>query len=70
MRAVNPTFVPRNHRERGALDAAIEDGELSQFAELLTVLSRPYEDQPVFADYTNPPHADEQIFPDILRVSS
>ena len=62
MRTVNPAFIPRNHRVEQALDAAIEDGDFSPFAELLTVLSRPYEDQPVFGDYTNPPHADERVF--------
>jgi serine/tyrosine/threonine adenylyltransferase len=62
MRSINPAFIPRNHRLEQALDAAIENGDLSQFAELLKVLSRPYDDQPVFAAYANPPHADERIF--------
>jgi serine/tyrosine/threonine adenylyltransferase len=62
MRTVNPAFVPRNHRVEQALDAAIEYGDFSPFAELLTVLSRPYEDQAAFADYANPPHADERVF--------
>ena len=61
MRTVNPAFVPRNHRIEQALDAAIEHGDLSPFAELLTVLSRPYEDQADFADYSNPPHVDERV---------
>ena len=62
MRSVNPAFIPRNHRVEQALDAAIEYGDFSPFAELLTVLSRPYEDQAAFADYANPPHADERVF--------
>jgi serine/tyrosine/threonine adenylyltransferase len=62
MRTVNPAFVPRNHRVEQALDAAIEDGDFLPFAELLTVLSRPYEDQVVLTDYANPPHADERVF--------
>jgi uncharacterized protein YdiU (UPF0061 family) len=62
MRTVNPAFVPRNHRVEQALDAAIERGDFSPFAELLTVLSRPYEDQAPFADYAKPPHADERVF--------
>ena len=62
MRAVSPAFIPRNHRVEQALDAAIEYGDFSRFAELLTVLSRPYEDQAVFADYANPPDADERVF--------
>jgi serine/tyrosine/threonine adenylyltransferase len=62
MRTVNPAFIPRNHRVEQAVDAAIEYGDFSPFAELLTVLSRPYEDQAVFADYANPPYADERVF--------
>ncbi len=62
MRNVNPAFIPRNHRVEQALDAAIEDEDFSPFAELLTVLSRPYEDQPAFAEYANPPQADERVF--------
>ena len=62
MRNVNPAFIPRNHRVEQALGAAIEYGDFSPFAELLTVLSRPYEDQAIFADYANPPHADERVF--------
>jgi serine/tyrosine/threonine adenylyltransferase len=62
MRSVNPAFIPRNHRVEKVLDAAIAHGDFSPFAELLTVLSRPYEDQANFADYANPPHADERVF--------
>jgi protein adenylyltransferase len=62
MRSVNPAFIPRNHRVERALDSAIEYGDFSPFAELLTVLLRPYEDQTVFSDYANPPHANERVF--------
>jgi serine/tyrosine/threonine adenylyltransferase len=63
MRTVNLAFIPRNHRVEQALDAATEYGDFSPFAELLTVLSRPYEDQAVFANYANPPQTDERVFP-------
>ena len=62
MRAVNPAFIPRNHRVERAVDAAIDDGDLSPFAELMTVLSRPYEDQPVFAEFADPPQSSERVF--------
>jgi serine/tyrosine/threonine adenylyltransferase len=61
MRNVNPAFIPRNHRLEQALDAAIEHGDFSLFADLLTVLSRPYEDQEPFADYANPPRTSERV---------
>src|SRR5271166_3873955 len=62
MRAVNPAFIPRNHRVEQALDAAIEDGDFSPFADLMTVLSRPYEDQSAFADFAKPPQLGERVF--------
>jgi uncharacterized protein YdiU (UPF0061 family) len=62
MRTVNPAFIPRNHRVEKVLDAAIAHGDFSPVAELLTILSRPYEDQVAFADYANPPHADGHVF--------
>jgi uncharacterized protein YdiU (UPF0061 family) len=62
MRIVNPAFIPRNHRVEQALDAAIEREDFSPFADLLTVLSRPYEDREGFADYANPPRTTERVF--------
>ena len=62
MRAVNPAFIPRNHRVENALDAAIDNADFSPFVELLTVLSRPYQDQSAFADYANPAQAGERVF--------
>jgi len=62
MQNVNPAFIPRNHRVEQALDAAIEFEDFSPFADLLTVLSRPYEDQETFADYAIPPRTDERVF--------
>jgi serine/tyrosine/threonine adenylyltransferase len=62
MKTVNPAFIPRNHRVEQALDAAIEHEDFSSFAELLTVLSRPYEDRADFADCANPPQANDRVF--------
>jgi uncharacterized protein YdiU (UPF0061 family) len=62
MRNVNPAFIPRNHRVEQALKAAIEHEDFSPFADLLTVLSRPYEDQESFADYAKPPRTSERVF--------
>jgi uncharacterized protein YdiU (UPF0061 family) len=62
MRTINPAFIPRNHRVEQAINAAIEYGDFSPFSEMLTVLSRPYEDQTAFADYANAPQPDERVF--------
>jgi protein adenylyltransferase len=62
MQNVNPAFIPRNHLVEQALSAAIEYEDFSRFAALLTVLSRPYEDQEAFADYAKPPQTSERVF--------
>ncbi|WFU09866.1 YdiU family protein [Rhizobium sp. CB3090] len=61
MRSVNPAFIPRNHRIEQAIEAAIEDGDFSLFEALLTVLAKPYEDQPAFAPYAEPPQPAERV---------
>jgi uncharacterized protein YdiU (UPF0061 family) len=61
MRGVNPAFIPRNHRIEQAIEAAVEDGDFSLFEALLTVLAKPYEDQPAFAPYAEPPQPAERV---------
>lgn len=60
MRKVNPAFIPRNHRVEAMIQAAT-DGDFSLFEELMQVLSRPFEDQPVHHAYTLPPAPDERV---------
>jgi uncharacterized protein YdiU (UPF0061 family) len=61
MRGVNPAFIPRNHRIEQAIEAAVEDGDFSLFEALLKVLATPYEDQPAFAPYAEPPLPSERV---------
>ncbi|WP_213774670.1 protein adenylyltransferase SelO [Bradyrhizobium sp. dw_78] len=61
MRAVNPAFIPRNHRIEAVIEAAMNRDDFAPFEELLTVLSKPYEDQPDFADYAQPPQPDQRV---------
>jgi uncharacterized protein YdiU (UPF0061 family) len=61
MLSVNPAFIPRNHRIEQAIAAAVEDADFSLFEALLTVLSRPYEEQPAFAAYREPPRPEERV---------
>ncbi|MFF0919715.1 YdiU family protein [Rhizobium leguminosarum] len=61
MRRVNPAFIPRNHRVEQAIEAAVENGDFSLFEALLSVLSKPYEDQPGFVAYREPPKPDERV---------
>jgi uncharacterized protein YdiU (UPF0061 family) len=55
MRAFNPAFIPRNHRVEAVIDAAVNRDDFAPFEELLTVLSKPYEDQPELASYAEAP---------------
>jgi len=61
MRAVNPAFIPRNHRVEQAIQAALVGSDFGPFEILMRVLSAPYVDQPEFAEYMNPPKPDERV---------
>jgi uncharacterized protein YdiU (UPF0061 family) len=61
MRSVNPAFIPRNHRVEAVIDAAVNRDDFAPFEELLTVLSKPYEDQPAFAGYADPPAPEQRV---------
>ncbi len=61
MRRVNPAFIPRNHKVEEALTAAVDHGDFSLFMALNDVLAKPYEDQPRFAAYAEPPKPGEEI---------
>jgi serine/tyrosine/threonine adenylyltransferase len=61
MRSVNPAFIPRNHRVEAVIQAAMNNDDFAPFEELLTVLSKPYEDQPAFAAYAEPPLPDQRV---------
>jgi serine/tyrosine/threonine adenylyltransferase len=60
MRAVNPLFIPRNHRVQAALDAA-EAGDLEPFRTLLAILQRPYDEQAGAEAYAQPPQSSERV---------
>jgi protein adenylyltransferase len=55
MRTVNPAFIPRNHRIEAVIEAAVNRDDFAPFEELLTVLSKPFEDQPAYAAYADAP---------------
>jgi uncharacterized protein YdiU (UPF0061 family) len=61
MRSVNPAFIPRNHRIEAVIEAAVNRDDFAPFEELLTVLSKPYDDQPAFAAYADPPKPDQRV---------
>ncbi len=61
MRKANPAFFPRNHLVEEAITAAQDHGDFGPFETLLTVLAAPYDDQPGFARYAEPPRPDQVV---------
>jgi uncharacterized protein YdiU (UPF0061 family) len=61
MRAVNPGFIPRNHRVEAVIEAAVNRDDFKPFEQLLTVLSNPYGDQPAFAGYAQAPEPHQRV---------
>jgi uncharacterized protein YdiU (UPF0061 family) len=61
MRSVNPAFIPRNHRVEAVIEAAVNRDDFALFEELLVVLSKPYEDQPAYAGYAEPPEPHQRV---------
>ncbi len=59
MRAVNPVYIPRNHKVEEALDAAVERGDYAPFEKLLAVLQRPFDELQDLAAYAEPAPAHE-----------
>ncbi len=61
MNAVNPAFIPRNHRVEQAIQAAIQKNDFNLMNRLIGVLARPYDDQPQESDLMQPPKPDERV---------
>lgn len=43
------------------IEAAINRDDFAPFEELIAVLAKPYEDQPAFADYAEPPQPHQRV---------
>jgi uncharacterized protein YdiU (UPF0061 family) len=61
MRATNPAVIPRNHRIEAVIQAAVVSDDFAPFEELLTVLSKPYQDQSAFSAYAEPPEPHQRV---------
>jgi serine/tyrosine/threonine adenylyltransferase len=61
IRAVNPAFIPRNHRIEAIIEAAVNRDDYAPFEQLLTVLEKPFDDQPTFAAYAEPPQPEQRV---------
>ncbi|MBB3935522.1 protein adenylyltransferase SelO [Aureimonas phyllosphaerae] len=54
IRRVNPAFIPRNQRVEEVIAAAVENGDFAPFEAFLSVLMRPFDDQPAAARWADP----------------
>jgi uncharacterized protein YdiU (UPF0061 family) len=61
MNAVNPAYIPRNHQIEAMIAWAVERQDFTIMEDLLTVLSRPFVDQPQFSRYAEPPQPHEEV---------
>ena len=60
MLAVNPAFIPRNHRIQQAIDAALED-DIKPLEQLLKVLKTPFVENPKLAFLMESPEPEEVV---------
>jgi uncharacterized protein YdiU (UPF0061 family) len=61
MRAVNPKYIPRNHRIEQLIAAAVEREDFSLFEALLRVVTRPFDEQPEAQAYAAAPAPEERV---------
>ncbi len=61
MRRVNPLSIPRNHRVEAVIRAAVAREDFGPFAELLEVVTRPFEERPEMDEYAVPARAEECV---------
>jgi uncharacterized protein YdiU (UPF0061 family) len=61
MRAVNPAYIPRNHRVEAAITAAMDRGDLGPIDDLLTVVTDPFADHPGYEHLAAPPAPHEVV---------
>ena len=54
MERVNPLYIPRNHKVEEALSAAVEMENMGPFTDLLSVLSRPFDEVAENETYAEP----------------
>ena len=54
MDKVNPIYIPRNHKVEEALSMAVEEGDLTEFQNLLSIVSEPFNEIAGQEKYADP----------------
>ena len=62
MRAANPIYIPRNHLVEAAIEAAVSANDFIPFDELISILSKPYQDGPVVNHYASLPSPNDDNY--------
>jgi uncharacterized protein YdiU (UPF0061 family) len=58
---MNPAYIPRNHLVEAALDAATSHQDFQPFEDLISVISRPYDERPGLEKYSTPARPEECV---------
>ena len=54
MDQVNPVYIPRNHKVEEALSFAVEEGDLSAFEKILSIVIKPFDEVAGQESYAEP----------------
>ena len=61
MYRANPVYIPRNHLVEAAIRAAVDQGDLAPFNDLVDRLARPFDYEPGDSRYALPPADGEEV---------
>jgi uncharacterized protein YdiU (UPF0061 family) len=61
MQRANPCYIPRNHLIEEVIAAATNEEDFAPFEALLSVVLRPFDEQPSAAAYALPPRPDQRV---------
>jgi uncharacterized protein YdiU (UPF0061 family) len=61
MRRANPIYIPRNHLVQAALDAAAEREDFGPFEELLSAVTKPFEERVGLERFAKPARPEEAV---------
>ena len=54
MDKINPIYIPRNHKVEEALSLAVEEGDLSAFENILSIVTKPFSEVAGQESYAEP----------------
>jgi uncharacterized protein YdiU (UPF0061 family) len=61
MQRANPIYIPRNHLIEEVIQAAVAEGDLQPFQDLVDIVSNPWDEQAGKEKYAIPPRPDQIV---------